>query len=193
MTSDSFLPFAAYPASESESYVVRGHGVGHFVEISLSRDRRKTRLFGSDIYEPIELLEFKRFPQREVGAYSAYAGNLESAAKLAAPGELGYTVHTAAAQDAIVISLVGRLLAPDGRVHTEISHEQRFSDPDSDLALVQANEKAAELHATAEQLNDQWAELRDQRLRELRAAYDDADAQAEAVHGPQQIVDDERD
>jgi hypothetical protein len=193
MADPLFLPFSTSQVSDAEAYVVRGRAVGRFVEISLSRDMRHGHSFRSDSYRPAELIMFKRFPQRAVAEYSAYAGNLETAARIAARGELGYTVHTAAEAGSIVISLVARLLAPDGTIRTEITHEQRFSDPDSDLALVRANEKAVELRAMAEKLNEQWTSLRDAHLIELRAQYEESDAQAAAATRLQQLVDDEAD
>jgi hypothetical protein len=54
---------------------------------------------------------------------------------------------------------------------------------------VQANEKATELRAIAEQLNDEWASARDASLRELRAEYDRADAQARAAEDLRRIID----
>jgi hypothetical protein len=192
MTSDPSFRFQAYPVSDDESFVVRGLRAGPFVEISLSRDTRHKHRFGSENYEPVELVALKRFRPTDIAGYSAYAGNLEVAAELAARGKLGYTVHTAANGGRVSISLVARLLADDGRVHTELSHEESFEDPDTEVALVRANEKAAELNVKAEELNDQWAAERNARLSELRADYDRADSDARAAEELQRIVDAER-
>jgi hypothetical protein len=183
--------FLAFPASEEESYVVRGEQAGAFVEISLTRDARRKRRFGSDTYTPVELIAFKRFRPTDMAGYSAYAGNLETAGEIAARGQLGYTIRTNAETGKVQIALIARLLTPDGRVHTEISHEQSFEDPDSDVALVQANERATELTTLAESLNEQWVSLRDDRLQALRAEYDRDDQQAAAAQGLQRIVDEE--
>jgi hypothetical protein len=191
MGRDLSFRFQAFPASEMESYVVRGLRAGPFVEISLSRDARHRRHFGSENYEPIELLALKRFRPTDIAGYSAFAGNLEVAADIAARGKLGYTVHTSADNGRVRISLVGRLLAPDGRVRTAISHEQSFDDPDTAVALVQANERAVELSGMAEELNDEWASERNARVSELRADYDRADADADAAEELQRIVDGE--
>lgn len=189
MTSDSSFRFQAYASSDEESYVVRGLRAGPFVEISLSRDARHKRRFGSESYEPVELLALKRFRPTDIAGYSTYAGNLEVAADIAARGKLGYTVHTSSDNGRVRISLVARLLAPDGRVRTEISHEQSFEDPDSQVALVQASEKAAELSSVAEELNDQWASVRSATVSDLRADYDRADADVQAADELQRIVD----
>jgi hypothetical protein len=189
VTLDSSLPFFAAPASDDESYVVRGRMVGRFVEISLSRDSRERHRFRSDSYTPIELLALKRFRPAEVSAYTAYAGELETAADVAARGELGYTVHTVSENGQLRIALIARLLTADGRVQTEISHEHSFEDPDSQVVLVQANEKATEIRAEAQGLNDKWVSARAAQLLELRAGYDEADAQAKAGDDLQRIVD----
>jgi hypothetical protein len=193
MASDAFLPFAYYPTSEDagESFVVRGREVGPFIEISLSRDRHHTHGSKRGTFEPLELLAMKRFGHQDMAGYTAYAGNLESAASLAARGQLGYSVDTELEGGVVRISLIARLMAPDGRVHTEITHEQSFDDPDSEAALVQANEQATELRANAEQLNDDLATTRAAALEELRAEYDKADEQADAAAELQRIVDSE--
>lgn len=192
MASELSFRFQAFAASDAQSYVVRGLRAGRFVEISLSRDVRSKHHFGSETYEPVELLALKRFRPADIAGYSAYAGNLEVAADIAARGKLGYTVHTSADQGRVRISLVARLLAPDGRVRTEISHDQSFEDPDTEVALVRANEKAAELSTIAEELNESWASERNAKLSELRADYDRADSDTHAAEELQRIVDAER-
>src|SRR5271167_199702 len=114
MTTDAFLPFAHYPASASddESYVVRGREVGRFIEISLSRDRHHKHGHDRGSFEMLELLALRRFGHQEMAAYTSYAGNLETAASLAARGQLGYTVDTEIEQGVVKISLVARLMAP---------------------------------------------------------------------------------
>jgi hypothetical protein len=123
----------------------------------------------------------------------AYAASLEDAARSAAHGELGYEVHTTAEPSGVRVSLVARLLGPDGHVKTEISDEHYFEEPDSHTALVQANEKATELRSQAEQLNNDWVSLRRARVLELQTEYEKADAQAQAAQSLQDIIDAERD
>ena len=108
-----------------------------------------------------------------------------------ARGEYGYHVHTRADDGNVILSMISRLLRPDGLVHTEVCHEQTFSEPDSSLALVEANEKAAELREQAKTLNEQWVEERDARLAEIRAGYDRDDEKVEAAEQLQQLVEDE--
>jgi hypothetical protein len=188
-TRDPYFRFLAHPVSDTEAYIVRGRTLGPLVEISLGRESKHKRRFGADSYTPIELLALKRFRHGELAAYAAYAGNLDVAAGIAVRGELGYTVRVAAEDGKVRISIVARLLAPDGRVHTDISHDHTFEDPDSGLALVQANEKATELRAIAEQLNDHWVTVRRAHLLDLRAGYDKADAEAESANELRRIVD----
>ena len=91
------------------------------------------------------------------------------------------------------MSLVARLLAENGHVRTEVSHEHRFEDPDSHDALVQASEKATELSNLAEKLNDNWDSLHQARLLQIQAEYEKADAQAEAATNLAKILDAEQD
>jgi hypothetical protein len=175
MSVDPFLPSSRFPAAEGECYVVRGRQLGAFVEISLTHDRDEKHLFRSDTYAPIEELAFKRFPGDDASAYMAYADHLEDAARYAARGELGYTLNSVVDDAGVRISLVGRLIAEDGHLETEISHEQHLEDP------AQASEKANELRAVARELNDDWVSRRRARLLELRAEYEKADARAEAA------------
>jgi hypothetical protein len=105
----------------------------------------------------------------------AYTEHLEDAARYAARGELGYTLNSVVDDAGVRISLVARLIADDGHLETEISHEQHLEDPE------QANEKANELRAVARELNDEWASRRRARLLELRTEYEKADARAEAA------------
>jgi hypothetical protein len=175
MSVDPFLPDSTFPAAEGECYVVRGRQVGAFVEITLTRDRDEKHLFRSDTHSPIEELAFKRFPGDDTPAYTAYADRLEDAARYAARGELGYTLNSVVDDAGVRISLVARLLAEDGHLETEISHEQHLEDPE------QARMKAEELRAMARDLNDQWVSVRRARLLELRTEYEKADARAEAA------------
>jgi hypothetical protein len=187
MPIDPFLPDSTFPADEGECYVVRGRQVGGLVEISLSRDRDQKHRFRSDTYAPIEELAFKRFPGDDTSAYTAYADHLEDAARYAARGELGYTLDSVVDGTGVRISLVARLLADDGRMETEISHEQYVEDPE------QAHEKAAELGAMARELNEQWASRRRARLVELRSEYEKADTRTEATDARvDRIIDAER-
>jgi hypothetical protein len=189
MGTDGATRFAAYPVSKDEAFVVRGYRVGGFVEATLTRDVCHHHVFSEDNFEPLELFALKRFRPSEGAAYSHYLGNLEDAAKRAAKGELGYRVHTRAENGQVILEMTGRLIQPDGEMHTEICHEQAFEDPDSSLALVQANEKAAELRDRAKGLNEQWIEQRDSHLAEVRAAYDRDDEQQAAAEELQQLVD----
>lgn len=193
MTSDPFLPFVVCPAAGDECYVVRGRAVGPFVEISLSQERRQTRRFASDRYTLIELIVMKRFRRGDIAARQAYANHLEDAASVAAHGQLGYTVHTVAESGTLRMSLVGRTLEADGRVRTEIVDEHTFQDADSELTLVQANEKAVELRARAAELTEEWVARRNAQLLELRAEYEEADAQGGAGDELQRILDAEAD
>jgi hypothetical protein len=184
---DPFLPYATFPAAEGLCYVVRGRQVSAFVEISLSLERDGEQRSGSDTYAPIEELAVKQFPDDDRLAYMAYAEHLEDAARYAARGELGYTLHTVVDDAGVRLSLVARLLADDGRLETEISHEQYLEDPE------QANQKATELRAIASERNDQWVSLRRARLRELRTQYEKADADADAAEARvERIIDAER-
>jgi hypothetical protein len=193
LTIDPFLPFFVCPATDAECYVVRGRRAGPLVEISLTREHRETHRFGSDTYTPLEVLAVKRFPRVKESAYMSYADSLEDAARYAARGELGYHVHTVADTSRVRVALVARLLGPDGQVDTEISHEHYFEDPDSQAALIQANEEATELRALAQQLNDEWVSRRRARVLELQTEYEKADALAQAAQGLRRIVDAERD
>ena len=180
-------------ASDHECYVVRGQRVGAFVEISLSRDRRQKHRSGADTYTTLELLAVRRFRHLDTAAFMPYANNLEDAARYAARSELGYTVHTVAEGGAVRVSLVGRIIDAHGRIETALSHEHRFENPDSHIELVEANEKATELRALAQELNDEWASRRNSQLLELRTAYERDDAQAEAAEELHRIVDAEGD
>jgi hypothetical protein len=193
MGTDGATRFIAYPVSKSEAFVVRGYRVGGFVEATLTRDTRHHHVFSEDTFEPVELFALKRFRPTEGAAYSYYLGNLEDAAKVCAKSELGYRVHTRAENGKVILEMTARLIQPDGEMHTEICHEQAFEDPDSSLALVEANEKAVELREQAKSLNEQWIEERDSRLAEVRAAYDRDDEQRAAAEELQQLVDAEDD
>ena len=191
MAFDPFLPSFVCPAEGDEYLVVRGRQVHGQVEISLSRDRRERRRFGSDTYSPVELLAVRRFDHVDSAHYMAYANALADAARYAARGELGYTVDTVAEGGSVRVSLVARLLAEDGHIRTEVSHEQSFEDPDSHAALVQASEKATELRSLAEKLNDNWNSVHQARLLQIQAEYERADADAEAARGLDSILDTE--
>jgi hypothetical protein len=193
MGTDGTTRFIPYQASKTEAYVVRGYHAGPFLEATLTRDNCHHHVFAEDSFEPVELLALKRFRPAEGAAYSHFLGNLEDAAKLAAKAELGYRVHTRAEDGKVILQLTARLLQPDGDVHTEICDEHAFEDPDSSLALVQANEKAAELRDQAKDLNEQWIETRDSQLADVRAAYDRDDEQAAAAEELQRLVDAEAD
>jgi hypothetical protein len=187
------LPFAVVPAGADDVYLVSGRSVGHWVEISLSVAARHRHLLSQDSYEVVQVLAMRRFQRREIAAYSRYAGHLEDVARLAARGELGYTVHTAAQDGKVVVSLASRLMDDDGRVHTEISHEQSFADPESTVAFVQANERATELRAIAQEMNEQWAARRGAQLLERQAQYDETDRRQQAADELEQIVNSEAD
>ena len=192
MAIDPFLPSFVCPGQGEECFVVRGRRVGGSVEITLTRDRHE-RKHRSDTYTPLELMAIRRFERGDTAGYRAYADGLEDAARYAARGELGYTVRTAADGGSVRVSLVARLLSESGQVRTDVSHEHRFEDPDSQLALVQASEKSAELRALAEKLNDNWFSVHEARLMEIQAEYDTADARDEAANELQQIVESEND
>jgi hypothetical protein len=187
------LPCAVVPAGAHDVYLVSGRSVGRWVEISLALAARQRHLLAEDSYEPVQVIAMKRFARGEIAAYSTYAGHLEDAARVAARGELGYSVHTPAEDGTLVVCLVTRLLDDEGRVHTEISHEQSFEDPESTIALVQANERATELRAIAQQMNEQWASLREARLLERQAQYDEADRRQRAADELEWIVNGEID
>ena len=168
MAIDRFLPFSVCPADGDECYVVRGRQVGDSIEVSLSRDVHQHR-HGSDEYTPQELMAVRRFERDATSSYAAYAGRLEDAARYAARGELGYTVAVDADGPHVHVSLVARLLTESGELRTELSHKHRYEDPDSHVALVEASEKAAELRALAQELNENWASLHQARLLEIEA------------------------
>jgi hypothetical protein len=162
------------------------------VDITLSRDLRPQK-HGSDAYRPVELMALKRFELGDGAGYRAYADGLEDAARYAARGELGYTVRTLAEGSRMQVSLVARLLTESGEIRTVVSHERRFEDPDSQVALVQASECSAELRALAERLNEHWSSLRQARLLEIQAEYDRAAAEEQAAAELQRIVESETD
>lgn len=191
MTIDGETRFAAFPASKSEAYVVRGYHVGHQLEATLTRDTTHHHVFSEDTHEPVELFALRRFHRDDGAEYSHFLGNLETAARLLARGDHGYKIHTEARDGNVILSMTGRLLQPDGLIHTEVPFEQTFSDPDSSLALVEANERATELRAQARTLNQEWIEQRDARLAEVRAAYDRDDEKDAAAAELQQLVDTE--
>lgn len=192
MTTDPFLPFYVLPAGDDECYVVRGRLVGPQVEVSLSRERHQKHHLHADTYTIDEVLAVKRFRDANE-SYMAYASGLEDAARYAARNELGYYVDTVAEGSSVRVSLVARLLGPDGQVETDISDEHRFEDPDSDVALARASEKATELRTRAEQLNEEWISGRTARVLELQTEYAKADAQAEAAQDAQDSVEAEKD
>jgi hypothetical protein len=185
------LSFVVIPASDDEACIVQGVHVGGWVEVTLSWAIRQRRRFRSDQYTPTRLLAVKRFRRSDIAGYTTFAGHLEDSARIAARGELGYYVHTAVQDGEVSVSLVARLLEPDGRIHTEISRDDRFAEADSMLALVQANENATELRALAEELTDRWTSAWDAQVSELRAEYDKNDAQARAAAELKRIVDSE--
>jgi hypothetical protein len=191
LTIDPTLPFVAVPSSNGEAYVVQASAASGPVEVSLSRTKRQKHLLASESYTPLELLALRRFRRSDITGYTTYAGRLEHAARLAARGELGYTVYTSVDDGVLRVCMVARLLDADGHLQTELSHESRFEDPDSDLTLVQSNEKAAELRASAAELNDEWASANAAQLAELRAQYDRDDAQAQAAENLRRIIEDE--
>jgi hypothetical protein len=193
MTTDQFLQPYVHPAAGDECYVVRGRRVGAQVEISLSRERRQKHHLGGETDTLIEVLALKRLPNGEESTYMTYASNLDDAARYAARDELGYYVHTAAEGLGVRVSLVARLLGPDGQVETDVFDEGYFEDPDLQVAVAQANEKASELRAGAEQLNEEWSSRRRAHVLELQNEYAKADAQAEAAQDLQDIVEAESD
>lgn len=91
------------------------------------------------------------------------------------------------------MGLVARLLTESGELRTVTSHRCRFDDPDSHASLVQATEKATELRALAQQLNENWSSLRASRLLEIQTGYERAEAAAAAADELQRIVESEAD
>lgn len=170
-----------------------GRRVGPHVEISLSRGTRRRHRFRLASYTPVELLAIKRFAHLDSAGYVAYASRLEDAARCAARGELGYCINSVAEGGRVRVSVVARLLTEDGRLETKISHEHWFDDPDSHATLVQTNEKATELRAMAQQLNEEWTAAWKSQLLELQAQYEQADAQAASASDLQRIVEAEAD
>ena len=170
--------------------MVRGQRVGEWVEITLSRERHQ-RNHGSDSYTLLELVALKRFEHGQTPGYQAYASALEDAARIAARGELGYTVRTATDGPSVQVSLVARLLTEGGEVRTDVSHEHRFEDPDSQATLVQANEKVAELRGLAEKLNENWSSVHRSRVAEIQAEYERADEAERTASELQQLLESE--
>ena len=190
---DEGLPSFSIPASDHEVYMVGGSLVGRFVEMSLCRVRRERHRSGLEELVPVELLALKRFRRGEIAEYSSYAGHLEDTARIAARGQLGYTVEVTADDGTVKLCLVARLLDVDGFVHTDISHEWLFREPGSHAALVRANEKAVELRELAGALNEQWASVRAANLASRRAVYEQVDADARAAEELKGIIDSEKD
>jgi hypothetical protein len=187
---DSFLPSFVCPAEGDECFVVRGRRVGDSVEISLSRCLHQ-RHHGSDEYTLIELIAVRRFAHADSALYRGYANRLEDAARYASRGDLGYSVLVGADGPALDVSLVARLLTETGEIHTEVSHQHHFEDADSNVTLIAANEKATELRALAQQLNENWSALHQARLLEIQAKYEQADRDAESASALQRIVESE--
>jgi hypothetical protein len=129
----------------------------------------------------------ERFPETDGIAWEKYATHLESAARHAAVGELGYFVAVERDGDNVRVELVHRDFVNASSSRTRPSIKSEFAAE----ALVEANEYAAELRAKAADLNSQASIDRRNAYEEKRAALDDAYAREAATVDLKQIVAEE--
>jgi hypothetical protein len=180
---ESALPFLRVDAGDDECFVVQGTRVGRQVELELVRCRRHRHTLRQDTLERISAAWLARFPATDAPAWDRYAGCLETLARYAARGELGYYVDTTTGGDRIHVKLVHRDF--DGvELSTEIVESHEFA-PD---ALVDANECAETLRGQAEGLNGEAATRRHQAYEQRRAEFDEADARAREAAELAEIV-----
>lgn len=180
---DAPLPYLRVDGAGDECFVVQCIRKGHAVELELVRCRRQRRMLQQDTLERVSAAWLARFDAHDGAAWDRYAGCLETLARYAARGELGYYVETTTADDGIHVKLVHRDF--DGvEVTTEIVERQSFPSD----ALVDANEYAETLRAKAEGLNGDAAARRHEAYRRQRARFDEADVRAREAAELAEIV-----
>ena len=167
------LPFLRVDGAGDECFVVQGVRAGHQVELELVRCRRHHHALRPDTLERISAAWLARFPAADAHAWDRYAGCLETLARYAARGELGYYVETTTSGDRIHVKLVHRDF--DGLdVSTEVVESHEFASD----ALVEANECAETLRGKAQGLDGEAATRRHRAYEQRRAEFDEADARA---------------
>jgi hypothetical protein len=180
---ESALPFLRVDTAGDECFVVQGVRKGDQVELELARCRRHHRALRQDELERISAAWLARFPAANAPAWDRYAGCLETLARYAARGELGYYVETTTSGDRINVKLVHRDF--DGaEISTEIVESHELASD----ALVDANECAETLRGKAEGLNREAATRRHQAYEQRRAEFDEADARAREAGELAEIV-----
>jgi hypothetical protein len=180
---DSALPYLRVDAAQDECFVVHGVRRGHAVELELVRCRRQRRMLRQETLERISAAWLARFDATDGAAWDRYASCLETLARYAARGELGFYVETTREADRIHVKLVHRDF--DGvEITTEVVEKQDFPSD----ALVDANERAEALRGKAEDLNGEAAARRHAAYRQQRAEFDEADARAREAAELAEIV-----
>jgi len=180
---ESALPFLRVDGAGDECFVVQGIRKGHQVELELLRCRRHHHTLRPETLEQIGAAWLARFPAENAAAWDRYAGCLETLARNAARGELGYYVETTTGGDRINVKLVHRDF--DGaEVSTEVVETHEFASD----ALVDANECAETLRGKAEGLNGEDATRRHRAYEQRRAEFDEADARAREAAELAEIV-----
>jgi signal transduction histidine kinase len=123
------------------------------VEVSLTRERRRWRLFGPEP-EVVEVLARKRFHASDLSGLTTWASVLEQAAQHTRSGTLGCFVTTTPTDEGSVrICLYERVIAPT-ELHTTLLADRSF-DASDERALVASAEFAEELRAWAKRRNAQ--------------------------------------
>jgi len=149
------------------------------VEVSLTRERRRWRLFGPEP-EVVEVLARRRVSARDPNALTTWASVLEQAARHAREGTLGCFVTATPTEDGRVhIRLYERVIAPT-QLHTTLLADRSF-DAGDERSLVASAEFAEELRAWAQTRNDERrAAEQDALLRDDVTAADARDRQSSA-------------
>jgi len=163
---------------------LRGRG---WLELELVEYRRHSHHIAEETLERIGAAWLERFPETDGIAWEKYATHLESAARHAAVGELGYFVAVERDGDNVRVELVHRDFVNGEFVTNAALDKSEFAAE----ALVEANEYAAELRAKAADLNSQASIDRRNAYEEKRAALDDAYAREAATVDLKQIVAEE--
>jgi hypothetical protein len=177
------LPYLRVDGAGGECFVVHGVRKGHAVELELMRCRRHRRMLRKETLERVGAAWLARFDAGDAAAWDRYAGCLETLARYAARGELGYYVETTTDDDRIHVKLVHRDF--DGaEVTTAIVDSHEFPSD----ALVDANESAETLRGKAETLNGEAAAQRHAAYEQRRAEFDEADRRAREAAELAEIV-----
>ncbi len=175
-------------ASGDACFAVESHLRGRgWLELELVEYRRHSHRIAQETLERIGAAWLERFPETDGIAWEKYATSLESAARHAAVGELGYFVAVERDDDNVRVELVHRDFV-EGEFVTNAVFDKREFEAE---ALVEANEYAAELRARAADLNSQASIERRNAYEEKRAALDDAYAREAATVDLKQIVAEE--